>query len=1202
MRSFVHLHLHTEYSLLDGLTRIDKLFDFCNKMNMPAVAITDHGNMYGAYAFYTALAERKLKEGEKPVKPIIGCEFYLTDDLTLKKGKVNGEFNHLILLAKDNAGYHNLMRLSSIAFVDGFYYKPRIDFETLSKYSEGLICLSACLAGELSQLLLQNRFEDAKKTAQKFKDLFKDDYYIELQDHGIPEQKLVNPQLVKIAEKLGIPLVATNDVHYLEKEDSEAQDILMCVQMQKFVDEPNRLKFTGQEFYLKNGDEMEQLFPYLPEALENTLRIAEKCNVTLEKKRLMPQYKPDNGQSPEDFLRDLLWDGLKARYGNITDEIKERAEMEFRIITEMNFTEYYLIVWDFIVYAKNKGIPVGPGRGSGAGSIVAYAIGITGIDPIKYGLIFERFLNSERISMPDFDIDFSDDRRDEVIDYVIDKYGEDKVALIITFGTLAARAAIKDVGRVLRLPFADVNKITKLIPHKPMLEKQYPPAKDNENDKKAGHYLGKLFGLAPLRENESPVQELVLAYKNDLSIQKVVDMAIKLEGMPRNASTHAAGVVICREKISEHVPLQRGKEIITTQFTMNEIEKLGLLKMDFLALNTLSDIEKAIALVKNTSGKEISFDECTYDDPKIFEVFANGDTDAMFQFESQGMKRVLKNMRPTRLEDLIAANALYRPGPMPIINDYTERKKNPQSITYAHPLLEPILKATYGCIVYQEQAMKIVQDLGGFTMGRADIIRRAMSKKDGREMEAQRALFLHGQTDENGNVLIEGAVRRGVDEQTAGRIFNDIASFSEYGFNKSHSAAYAVVAYQTAFLKVYYPVEFFAAILNNRITDIKEVAGYVGCCLDKGIDVLPPDINESQANFSVKDGKIRFGLSAIKNIGAAAIQLIINEREANGKFADLADMLMRMKPGTLNKRAVESLICAGAFDCFKNKRSQLMQVFEALMDAVQKEQKQKESGQFSMFEMLGDTAPALQVKIPDIPEYPLRYKLSLEKEVLGMYVSAHPLEEYASKMKEISFNTSMVGNLGGNAGDENEPDEEDAFDDEEYRQSLHGKKVTAGGMITGVRKFFTKAGNLPMASAVLEDMYGAVELVVPPKTFGEVKDSLKDDALVSIGGSLSLRQGENPKIMVDNITVWAENESQPVQESTLYLKMEEKDDKVFGAVTEILEAYEGTVPVKIKIGGTAYGLPQKVRDCPALKYELESVLGEENVKMVTSFI
>ena len=977
-KPFVHLHLHTEYSLLDGATRIDTLFDACKEKNMPAVAITDHGNMYGAYHFY-CLAKKK------GIKPIIGCEFYMADDLTVKSGDVKREFNHLVLIAKNNTGYKNLVKLNSIGFVDGYYYKPRIDFKTLSQHSEGLICLSACIAGQLPRLLRDGMWEEARKLVKQYKELFGEDYYIELQDHGIADEIYVMPKLIKIAEEFGVELVATNDVHYLKESDAEMQDILLCVQTGKFFDDPGRMRFEGTQFYLKDYDEMAEKFSYVPQALENTLKIAEKCNVSIEKKPLLPPYKPDNGMTPYEFLKDLLEKGLKRRYKEITPEIRQRADYELEVVSKMGFVEYYLIVWDFINYAHEHGIPVGPGRGSGAGSIIAYAIGITQVEPLRYGLIFERFLNPERVSMPDFDIDFCMDRRGEVIDYVIEKYTKPRVAQIVTFGRMKAKNAVKDVCRVLRVPYAEGDKITKLIPLNATLKNA--------------------FGLDGKNEG---VPELMEIYK-DYSMKRVIDLAIALEDMPRQTGMHAAGVVICREDLSDNVPLQRSGDDITTQYNMKEVEELGLLKMDFLGLRTLTDIDKTIKIVKETTGEEFDFEDCQYDDPNVFELIASGNTDAVFQLESGGMKRVMKDLKPDCLEDIIAGISLYRPGPMQFIPDYIKGKRDPKSVHYAHPMLEPILGVTNGCMVYQEQVMQICRSLAGYSYGQADEVRRAMGKKKMDVMALHRNYFINGKVNDNGEVEIEGAVRRGVPKETAELLFDQMYAFAQYAFNKSHAAAYAYVSYQTAYCKRYHPVEYLAAVLNNRITNIDDIKKYIAYGKENNIDFLPPDINKSGVSFTVENGKIRFALAAIKNIGSGSMEKIVEERKTRGDFVSLEDFLKRVESQYLNKRLVENLIKSGAFDCFKVSRAQMVSVFEPLMEMVYADKKKKESGQFSMFDLVENAAPAV-VALPksNIKEFPNKLKLSYEKEVLGLYVSGNPLDEYGEKLKAFTFNTGMV--------------------------------------------------------------------------------------------------------------------------------------------------------------------------------------------------
>ena len=1160
-KPFVHLHLHTEYSLLDGATRIDTLFDACKEKNMPAVAITDHGNMYGAYHFY-CLAKKK------GIKPIIGCEFYMADDLTVKSGDVKREFNHLVLIAKNNTGYKNLVKLNSIGFVDGYYYKPRIDFKTLSQHSEGLICLSACIAGQLPRLLRDGMWEEARKLVRQYKELFGEDYYIELQDHGIADEIYVMPKLIKIAEEFGVELVATNDVHYLKESDAEMQDILLCVQTGKFFDDPGRMRFEGTQFYLKDYDEMAEKFSYVPQALENTLKIAEKCNVSIEKKPLLPPYKPDNGMTPYEFLKDLLEKGLKRRYKEITPEIRQRADYELEVVSKMGFVEYYLIVWDFINYAHEHGIPVGPGRGSGAGSIIAYAIGITQVEPLRYGLIFERFLNPERVSMPDFDIDFCMDRRGEVIDYVIEKYTKPRVAQIVTFGRMKAKNAVKDVCRVLRVPYAEGDKITKLIPLNATLKNA--------------------FGLDGKNEG---VPELMEIYK-DYSMKRVIDLAIALEDMPRQTGMHAAGVVICREDLSDNVPLQRSGDDITTQYNMKEVEELGLLKMDFLGLRTLTDIDKTIKIVKDTTGEEFDFEDCQYDDPNVFELIASGNTDAVFQLESGGMKRVMKDLKPDCLEDIIAGISLYRPGPMQFIPDYIKGKRDPKSVHYAHPMLEPILGVTNGCMVYQEQVMQICRSLAGYSYGQADEVRRAMGKKKMDVMALHRNYFINGKVNDNGEVEIEGAVRRGVPKETAELLFDQMYAFAQYAFNKSHAAAYAYVSYQTAYCKRYHPVEYLAAVLNNRITNIDDIKKYIAYGKENNIDFLPPDINKSGVSFTVENGKIRFALAAIKNIGSGSMEKIVEERKTHGDFVSLEDFLKRVESQYLNKRLVENLIKSGAFDCFKVSRAQMVSVFEPLMEMVYADKKKKESGQFSMFDLVENAAPAV-VALPksNIKEFPNKLKLSYEKEVLGLYVSGNPLDEYREKLKAFTFNTGMV----------TFSEDDDDFESSQKQSDWEGKEVSLAGVLEELKKIATRSGKT-MAVGRLEDLHGSIELTFSPWYYEKIiKDKVEQDSVVTVTGKISFRQ-DKASLLVDKLEVWseqkmAETDKNAVSEK-LYLKMPFKDNELYAKLSAVLKEYAGDIPVILVIDGDRLGMPYKVRKNNGLIYELSDVLGEDNVRFV----
>lgn len=1160
-KPFVHLHLHTEYSLLDGATRIDTLFDACKEKNMPAVAITDHGNMYGAYHFY-CLAKKK------GIKPIIGCEFYMADDLTVKSGDVKREFNHLVLIAKNNTGYKNLVKLNSIGFVDGYYYKPRIDFKTLSQHSEGLICLSACIAGQLPRLLRDGMWEEARKLVRQYKELFGEDYYIELQDHGIADEIYVMPKLIKIAEEFGVELVATNDVHYLKESDAEMQDILLCVQTGKFFDDPGRMRFEGTQFYLKDYDEMAEKFSYVPQALENTLKIAEKCNVSIEKKPLLPPYKPDNGMTPYEFLKDLLEKGLKRRYKEITPEIRQRADYELEVVSKMGFVEYYLIVWDFINYAHEHGIPVGPGRGSGAGSIIAYAIGITQVEPLRYGLIFERFLNPERVSMPDFDIDFCMDRRGEVIDYVIEKYTKPRVAQIVTFGRMKAKNAVKDVCRVLRVPYAEGDKITKLIPLNATLKNA--------------------FGLDGKNEG---VPELMEIYK-DYSMKRVIDLAIALEDMPRQTGMHAAGVVICREDLSDNVPLQRSGDDITTQYNMKEVEELGLLKMDFLGLRTLTDIDKTIKIVKETTGEEFDFEDCQYDDPNVFELIASGNTDAVFQLESGGMKRVMKDLKPDCLEDIIAGISLYRPGPMQFIPDYIKGKRDPKSVHYAHPMLEPILGVTNGCMVYQEQVMQICRSLAGYSYGQADEVRRAMGKKKMDVMALHRNYFINGKVNDNGEVEIEGAVRRGVPKETAELLFDQMYAFAQYAFNKSHAVAYAYVSYQTAYCKRYHPVEYLAAVLNNRITNIDDIKKYIAYGKENNIDFLPPDINKSGVSFTVENGKIRFALAAIKNIGSGSMEKIVEERKTHGDFVSLEDFLKRVESQYLNKRLVENLIKSGAFDCFKVSRAQMVSVFEPLMEMVYADKKKKESGQFSMFDLVENAAPAV-VALPksNIKEFPNKLKLSYEKEVLGLYVSGNPLDEYREKLKAFTFNTGMV----------TFSEDDDDFESSQKQSDWEGKEVSLAGVLEELKKIATRSGKT-MAVGRLEDLHGSIELTFSPWYYEKIiKDKVEQDSVVTVTGKISFRQ-DKASLLVDKLEVWSEQKMAETDKNTvsekLYLKMPFKDNELYAKLSAVLKEYAGDIPVILVIDGDRLGMPYKVRKNNGLIYELSDVLGEDNVRFV----
>ena len=1203
MTDFVHLHVHTQYSLLDGATRIEKVFARAEEMGMKAVAITDHGNMYGALEFVKAAVRHTdpkadpfdfLKENRPfKVKPVLGCELYTCEDMTVKT-TVNGKapkLNHLILLAKNETGYKNLVKLVSKGYVDGFYHKPRVDFSLLEQYSEGLICLSACIAGVIPQCLLHGRDDEAQQWTDKFKNLFGDDFYIEIQDHNIRDQKIILPKLVQLARRNNIKIVATNDVHYLNKSDSVVQKMLQCISFQNTMlyDELNAeedVDLTGEgvtddgyfptrEFYMKSGDEMAKMFPSFPDALANTVEVADKCSCNFFRKEpLMPRYIPEDGSTPAQYLRKLTYEGLNKKYGNITDEIKERAEYELGIVEKLGFVEYFLIVWDFIHWAESQGIPVGPGRGSGVGSIVAYAIGITKVNPLKYSLIFERFLNPARVSNPDFDIDFCVDRREEVIDYVTRKYGDENVSQIVTFGTLKAKAAVKDVGRVYSHPFSETQKLTKPIPN--IMGKLH---------------LEHLLGLKKDKDgNDVSNPELREIYGSDLMAKHILDMAMQIEGMPRQTGMHAAGVIICRDKISDHVPLTRTKDgIITTQFNMVECEELGLLKMDFLGLRTLTDIKKAIDLVKQTKGIDIDFygPDATYDDAGVFELISSGDTHAVFQFESEGMKKFMKDLKPTSLEDIIAGISLYRPGPMQYIDDYVRNKRNPAGIKYDHPLLEPILSVTYGIMVYQEQVMRMVQDLAGYSMGNADNVRRMMSKKKLDAMNKEREVFLHGGTDNKGN-KIDGCIKRGVPEDVGNKIFDDMMHFASYAFNKSHAAAYGYLAYQTAYLKRYHTVEFVTAVLNNRITNIEEIRNYLTYLREKNIKVLPPDINKSHGFFTVENGSVRIGMAAIKNVGMPVIEQIVKERERGGEFKDFVEFVTRMSSITLNKKMLESLIYAGTFDCFGHARSQLIAVYEQVLDRAARDRKVKLSGQMSMFDAFADTTTELnRFEYPKMREYSLSEKLRREKEVASIYLTGHPLEEYAQYLKTFEYNTSMF-----------KPQTDDEAEDDSA-ENLDGRTVVLGGMLVEAGKKFTK-DNKELGVGKLEDLYGTVDLAMSGQTLSKMKAYWEKDKLVTVKGRLRINE-LGASVWVDKIEPWQSGVAQEIRRKKIcmYFSFKEKPPEFLDEIQEVLLNYGGEDKTYVKNtdDGKLYPLDIGVECCRPLLAELSGILGADNIKI-----
>ncbi len=1166
MSDFVHLHLHTEYSLLDGATRIDKLFKSCKEKGMDTVAITDHGNMFGTLYF----AEEAKKAG---IKAIIGCEMYVCDNYLEKTGKQS--YDHLILLCKNKKGYKNLIKLDSIAYVDGFHYKPRIDYKTLKTHSEGLICLSACLAGRVSKNLLDNDYEGAKKTALMLADIFKDDFYLEIQDHGLEEQKRINPFLIKLSKELNIPLVATNDVHYLEREDAEMQDVIMCISMKTTIDDPTRLKMESDQSYLKSPDEMKELFANIPEAIENTVKIADKVteevfNLTkkgepIRDESLIPKYVPEDGSTSVEYLKRLAEEGLKKRYEVITPEIRERFDYEFDVISSMGFCDYYLIVWDFINYAKSVGIPVGAGRGSGVSSIIAYSVGITDVEPLKYQLIFERFLNRERVSMPDFDVDISDARRGEVVEYVRNKYGSDRVAQIVTFGTMAAKGAIKDVARVYRVPYANVDKITKLMDGKSSIRQS--------------------LGFDLLKDGTSvAVPELVEIYNTDEQLKKIIDMAIKVEGLPRQTSMHAAGVVICEQPIMENVPLQRNGDDITTQFDMIEVEALGMLKMDFLGLRTLTDVQLACQYAKENHGVDIDFHKIGYEDQGAYELIGSGETDGVFQLESPGMKRFMRDLKPSTFEDIIAGISLYRPGPMDSIPDYIKNKHNPKNVKYDHPLLEPILKNSYGILVYQEQVMQICQSLGGFTLGHADVVRKAMGKKKEDIMEAQKSIFVYGGINESTGQAVDGAIKRGVPEEIAIKVYDNMKPFARYAFNKSHAAAYAVLAYQTAYLKKYYEVEFFCSLLNNRIDKIEELSKYLLYLKSKDIKVLAPSINKSKGEFLCENGGIRFGLVGLKNVGLGVIESVVGEREKNGQFKSFEDFINRCMSLGLNKRLVESLILSGAFDDFGVNRRTLMAVYGDYMDRVSTINKKKDDMQISLFGTVFAEDEGLELEYPKMIEFSSKEKLALEKAVLGIYLSGHPLSDYKEQFSKFTFNTSVL--------DFYEEDEEGV---KIYTEIKDGEFVVMGGIITEFKKLPTRSGQ-NMAFIKVEDLHGQIEVICFPKVYDKAVDALKVEQIVKISGKIQIKDGV-AQIISDNITKLEIQESERPKEDQEFMGIiipDERTDDV-DEIRDVLASYVGDIPVILAIKGKKYNSGYSIRKCEGLLSELKNYITEKDI-------
>jgi len=1154
MPEFVHLHIHSEFSLLDGANRIKDLPVRAKELGMKAIAITDHGVMYGAIDFYKACK----KEG---IKPIIGCEVYVAPRSRHdKEPNIDNRYNHLILLAKDNKGYQNLSKLVSIGFTEGYYYKPRIDLEVLEQYHEGLICLSACLAGSVNQALLNGQTEKAEEIALWHKKVFGEDYYIEIQNNGLKEQVLANQKLVQLARKLNIPLVATNDAHYLKKEDAYNHEILLCIQTGKRMSDEDRMRFETDELYVKSPQEMSDYFAAFPDAIENTVKIANKCNVEFEfGHTILPNYDvPPEFETHYDFLEKLCFDGLKERYGeNPGEDVIKRAEYELGIIKKMGYVDYYLIVWDFIHYAKSNGIPVGPGRGSGAGSILAYAIGITDIDPMKYGLLFERFLNPERISMPDFDVDFCYEHRQDVIDYVSNKYGHDHVSQIITFGTMAAKMVIRDVARVLDFPYADADKLAKMIPNE--LHITIPKA---------------------IEQN----RELKDLYDNDEQIHKLLDIAMALEGMPRQASTHACGVVITKDPVDTYVPLYVRDNQISTQYIMTTLEELGLLKMDFLGLRTLTVIQDTINLVKQTREIDVEFDK-EMADPKVYKLWQEGNSSGIFQFESQGMTNFMKELKPDCLEDLIAGVSLYRPGPMDQIPRYVKGKMNPGHNEYTHPALEPILNVTYGCMVYQEQVMQIVRDLAGYSLGRADLVRRAMGKKKLDVMAKEREVFINGQVDEDGNVVVPGCVRNGIDAKSADKIFDEMAEFAKYAFNKSHAACYAVVAYRTAYLKAYYPAEFMASMLNSFLGNLDKVPEYIDECKRLGIEILKPDINRSYTKFTVEDGKIRFGLGSVKNVGLQPVENIIKDREANGPFISFTDFCERMSGESVNKKCIESLIKAGTFAEFPETRATLLASFETIIDTIQSYNKKGMSGQVSMFDLGGEednNLNEIKYNFSEQPELNERELLSMEKEMLGIYISGHPLE----KIREQIVATTNISSIQMYEIDNQNSEE----NNEIQTKFVDGQDVKIAGVISSVKKKYTK-NNKIMVFLTIEDLYGPAEIIVFEPTYLKSQDILVEENIVMIDGRLSIREDDATKIVAKEIKNFGEAKPKML---TLNITnaTEEQKSKLRGAI-KYFNGEQNNISVAIKIG-------EDLKSCGAIYLTdeilkvFEEIIGKEN--------
>lgn len=1109
---FAHLHVHTEYSLLDGSNKIKECVARVKELGMDSVAITDHGVMFGVIDFYRAAKAAGIK-------PVLGCEVYVAPGSRFDKEAVgNGDdrYYHLVLLAENDTGYHNLMKIVSRGFTEGYYYKPRIDLEVLREFHEGIIALSACLAGEVQRNIARGMYEEGRAAAKRYEEIFgKNNFFLELQDHGIPQQQTVNQALIRMSAETGIPLVATNDVHYTSEDDVKPHDILLCIQTGKKLADEDRMRYEGGQYYIKSETEMRQLFPYALEALENTQKIADRCNVEIEfGVTKLPKYDVPEGYTSWEYLNKLCFEGLERRYTPVTEELKERLKYELSVIQSMGYVDYFLIVWDFIKYAKDHDIMVGPGRGSAAGSLVSYCLEITTIDPIKYQLLFERFLNPERVSMPDIDVDFCFERRQEVIDYVVRKYGADRVVQIVTFGTMAARGVIRDVGRVMDLPYAFVDTIAKMI-----------PTELNITLDKALNANGDLRRM----------------YEEDEQVRELIDMSRRLEGLPRHTSMHAAGVVISQKAIDEYVPLSLGSDgSVTTQFTMTTLEELGLLKMDFLGLRTLTVIQNAVRLAQKSSGKRINMDTIDYNDKQVLDSIGSGKTDGVFQLESAGMKSFMKELKPQNLEDIIAGISLYRPGPMDFIPQYIRGKNNRDSITYDCPQLIPILEPTYGCIVYQEQVMQIVRDLAGYTLGRSDLLRRAMSKKKGDVMQRERQNFVYGNPEEG----VPGCINNGIDEKTANKIYDEMIDFAKYAFNKSHAAAYAVVAYQTAYLKYYYPVEFMAALMTSVIDNSAKVAEYIYACRQMGIQILPPDINRGEGNFSVDGGNIRYGLAAIKSIGRPVIQAIIEEREIRGPFKNLKDFVERLSGREVNKRTIESFIKAGAFDSLGGTRKQFMMIYIQILDQVNQERKYSMTGQMSLFDLVDEEQKKeFDIPLPDVGEYAKETKLAFEKEVVGVYLTGHPLEDYEEKWRKSITKTTLDFQIDDSTGRSKVRD---------------GAKEIIGGMITAKTIKHTK-NNKTMAFLTIEDLAGTVEVVVFPKDYEKNQRYLNEDSKVFVRGRVSEEDDAPSKLICESIVPFDRTKKE------LWIQFEDKQTYLAEEphLFQILNASEGEDQVVI---------------------------------------